>query len=245
MAVVALYSVKGGVGKTTLAANLAWCAAETSKRRTLLWDLDAAGGAAFLLGVGGHKKKRADSIFSLQNDPAKLVRRTGYEQLDVLPADESLRDLDRQLSQIGRGKRISKLSAALSKTYERIIFDCPPVMNEISVQVIKAADLIIVPIPPSPLSARAFEMVVGQVTAHTKKHPPILPVLSMLDMRRNLHRAAREANPRWPVIPQASAVEQCAVHQMPVGAFAPTSPAAQSMHALWKAIERKLAKVNR
>ncbi|GAA4044477.1 ParA family protein [Parerythrobacter jejuensis] len=242
MAVIAVYSVKGGVGKTTLAANLAWCAAETSKRRTLLWDLDAAGGAGFLLGVDANAKKRADSIISLQRDPGKLVRATPYKRLDLLPADESLRDLDRQLAQIGRGKRIGKLSKALAKDYDRIIIDCPPVLNEISAQVVRAADLIIVPLPPSPLSARAFEMVVDEVRANTKAHPPILPVLSMLDMRRTLHREARDANPKWPAIPQASAVEQCAVRRMPVGAFAARSPAAIAMGRLWTAIERKLAK---
>lgn len=241
MAVVAIYSVKGGVGKTTLSANLAWCSATISKRRTLLWDLDASGGAGFLLGVDARKKKRAESVFAMDRSPAKLIRKTPCSNLHLLPADESIRALDNQLSAIGKKKRIAKLTAALSKDYERIIFDCPPVMNELSAQVVRAADLIIVPIPPSPLSARAFDMVVEEVRQNTDRHPPILPVLSMLDMRRNLHRAARETNQRWPAIPQASAVEQCAVQQMPVGEIAPASPATKAFRALWTAIERKLA----
>ena len=89
MAVVAIYSVKGGVGKTTIAANLAWCAATHSSRRTLLWDLDAAGGAGFLLGVDPKKKRLATSVISKEIDPAKLIRKTGYPRLDLLPADES------------------------------------------------------------------------------------------------------------------------------------------------------------
>lgn len=47
---IAVYSVKGGVGKTTLAVNLAWCAAKLSARKTLLWDLDGQAAASFLLG---------------------------------------------------------------------------------------------------------------------------------------------------------------------------------------------------
>ena len=66
MAVIAVYSVKGGVGKTTIAANLAWCSAAISCRKTLLWDLDAAGGASFLLGVEPKKKHPAESVFSVQ-----------------------------------------------------------------------------------------------------------------------------------------------------------------------------------
>jgi cellulose biosynthesis protein BcsQ len=241
MASIAVYSVKGGVGKTTLAVNLAWCASAISRRKTLLWDLDAANGSGFLLGVDPRKKHSADSIFADSSDPAKLIRRTAYEGLDLLPADESIRALDRQLDRLGKKRRLAKLVEGLTKDYDRIIFDCPPVLNELSAQVMRAADLVIVPLPPSPLSARAFEVVVEEVRGSGKTHPPILPVLSMIDLRRSLHKDAREANPTWPVIPLASAVEQCAVERKPVGAFAPRSPATRAIAQLWTAIERKLA----
>ncbi|ASJ92358.1 ParA family protein [Porphyrobacter sp. CACIAM 03H1] len=241
MASIAVYSVKGGVGKTTLAVNLAWVAASVSRRKTLLWDLDASNGSGFLLGVDPRKKRSADSIFADGSAPARLIRHTDYTGLHLLPADESIRALDRQLDRMGKKKRLAKLTEGLAKTYDRIIFDCPPVLNELSAQIIRAADLVIVPLPPSPLSARAFEVVVEEVRGQGKGHPPILPVLSMLDLRRSLHKAAREANPKWPAIPLASAVEQCAVERRPVGAFAPRSPAARAIAQLWTAIERKLA----
>lgn len=241
MASIAVYSVKGGVGKTTLAVNLAWCASAISRRKTLLWDLDASNGSGFLLGVDPKKKRSADSMFAEGNDPEKLIRATGFAGLDLLPADESIRALDRQLDRLGKKKRLARITEALGKNYDRIIFDCPPVLNELSAQVMRAADLVIVPLPPSPLSARAFEVVVEEVRGTGKGHPPILPVLSMLDLRRSLHKAAREANPAWPAIPLASAVEQCAVERKPVGAFAPRSPAARAIAQLWTAIERKLA----
>ena len=241
MASIAVYSVKGGVGKTTLAVNLAWAAASISRRRTLLWDLDASNGSGFLLGVDAGRKRSADSMFGEKSDPAKLIRPTAYPGLDLLPADESIRDLDRQLDRLGKKKRVAKLTEALGKTYDRIIFDCPPVLNELSAQIMRAADLVIVPLPPSPLSARAFEAVVEEVRGSGKGHLPILPVLSMLDLRRSLHKDARDANPKWPAIPLASAVEQCAVERRPVGAFAPRSPAARAIAQLWTAIERKLA----
>ncbi len=241
MASIAVYSVKGGVGKTTLAVNLAWCSATISRRKTLLWDLDAANGSGFLLGVDPKKKRSADSVFAEGSDPARLIQTTAYPGLDLLPADESIRALDRQLDRLGKKKRIARLAEGLAKSYDRIIFDCPPVLNELSAQVMRAADVVIVPLPPSPLSARALEVVVEEVRGTGKGHPPILPVLAMLDLRRGLHKQAREANPTWPVIPLASAVEQCAVERKPVGAFAPRSPAARAMAQLWTAIERKLA----
>ncbi len=242
MASIAVYSVKGGVGKTTFSVNLAWCAAMISRRKTLLWDIDASNGSGFLLGVEPAKNRVAESIFAAESSPSKLIQTTDYDNLDLLPADESIRTLDRQFDRLGKKKRLAKLATTLGKTYDRIIFDCPPVLNEVSAQVMRAADLVIVPLPPSPLSARAFEQVVEEVRGSGKGHPPILPVLSMLDMRRTLHREAREANPKWPVVPLASAIEQCAVERKPVGAFAPRSPGARAFTQMWTAIERKLAK---
>ncbi|MEP0391091.1 MAG: ParA family protein [Erythrobacter sp.] len=242
MASIAVYSVKGGVGKTTFAVNLAWCAASISRRETLLWDLDASNGSGFLMGIDPKKKRNAESVFDLDRTPRKLIRKTDYPNLHLLPADESIRSLDRQFSRIGKRKRLAKIAAGLRKDYDRIIFDCPPVLNEVSAQVMRVADLVIVPLPPSPLSTRALKQVVEEVKGSGKSHPPILPVMSMIDMRRNLHKDARAANPKWPVIPLASAVEQCAVEQKPVGVFAPRSPAARAFAQLWTAIERKLAK---
>ena len=89
-----------------------------------------------------------------------------------------------QLPQIGKRKRLARLTQELALDYPRIVLDCPPVMNELSAQIIRAADLVIVPLPPSPLSARALDFVVSEIAGAGKKHPPILPVLSMLDLRR-------------------------------------------------------------
>lgn len=241
MASIAIYSVKGGVGKTTFAVNLAWCAASISRRETLIWDLDPANGSGFLLGIDPKKKRTAEMVFEQESGPGKLIQKTEFANLHLLPADESIRTLDRQFDRIGKKKRLAKLVDTLKKDYDRIVFDCPPVLNEVSAQVMRAADLVIVPLPPSPLSSRAFEQVVEEVRGAGKGHPPILPVMSMVDMRRSLHKEAREANPKWPVVPLASAIEQCAVERKPVGAFAPRSPAARAFAQLWTAIERKLA----
>jgi cellulose biosynthesis protein BcsQ len=245
VAVIAVYSVKGGVGKTTIAANLAWCAAELTRRKTLLWDLDPSGGAGFLLGLSPKSQAAAEAVFSRDADPAALIRTSAYERLDLLPADESLRSVDSLLAKLGKRKRVAKLTDVLARSYERIVLDCPPVLNELSAQVLRAADCVIVPLPPSPLSTRAFDLVVREIGAHASPRPPILPVLSMLDRRRTLHREAHEAHPEWPVIPLASAIEQCAARQQPVGVFAATSPSSNGFAQLWAAIERRLTQPKR
>ena len=244
MATIAVYNLKGGVGKTTLAVNLAWSAATQSSRRTLLWDLDPQAAASYLLGtVGASIKDAAQAVFAKDVAPEKLIAQTSVDRLDLLAADASLRTLDRFFFTLGKRKRLSRLIGDLEKTYDRIILDCPPGLTETSEQVMRAADLILVPVIPSPLSRRALADVIAHLDREHGGHAPILPVYSMVDRRRSLHREALTDDAGWPVIPMASAVEQMAVRRMPVGVFAPRSPAGEAFSTLWTGIERKLSRI--
>ncbi len=243
MATIAVYSLKGGVGKTTLAVNLAWSASAQSARRTLLWDLDPQAASSWLLGSGGQAKDAAHAVFAKDVAPTKLIASTPVERLDLLAADTSLRSLDRFFFDLGKRKRLAKLLEGLEKSYDRIVLDCPPGLTETSEQVMRAADLILVPVIPSPLSRRALDEVVNFLDRTNGGHAPLLPVFSMVDRRRALHRAALDENPSWPVIPMASAIEQMTVRRAPLGAFAARSPAGDAFTALWTGVERKLARV--
>ena len=240
MATIAVYSLKGGVGKTTLAVNLAWCAAIRSARRTLLWDLDPQAASTFLLGDPAMGGDRAKAIFTRDLAPKKLVQHSAIDRLDLIPADTSLRGLDLLFHELDKKKRLAKLLGELGKAYDMTLLDCPPGLTETSEQVMRAADLIVVPVIPSPLSARAF----AEVAAHLGRKGgkvPLLPVHSMVDRRRKLHAAAIEANPDWPVIPMASVVEAMAARRMPLGGYAPRTASARAFAALWQTIERILA----
>ncbi|MCW3847527.1 ParA family protein [Sphingomonas sp. LB-2] len=240
MATVAIYSLKGGVGKTTLAVNLAWCAAVQSARRTLLWDLDPQAASTFLVGIPGKSSDQAQAIFTRDLAPKKLIQHTAIERLDLIPADASLRGLDLLFHELDKKKRLAKLLGELDKAYDRVLLDCPPGLTETSEQVMRAADLIVVPVVPSPLSARALAEVSAWLDRKGGK-VPLLPVHSMVDRRRKLHAAAVEANPDWPVIPMASVVEAMAVRRMPLGGYAGKTAGAQAFSGLWQAIERRLA----
>lgn len=240
MAAIAVYSLKGGVGKTTLAVNLAWAAATLSSRRTLLWDLDPQAASSYLIGGDGPARDQAQAVFTRDVPPARLVRGTGFARLDLLAADASLRTLDRTFHELDKKKRLAKLLADLGKDYDRVVLDCPPGLTETSEQVMRAAALIVVPVIPSPLSVRAFE----EVSAHLARKGakvPLMPVHAMVDRRRKVHADALAAQPDWPVIPMASVVETMAVRRLPVGAFAPRTAAADAFAHLWRAIERRLA----
>ncbi len=234
MATVAIYSLKGGVGKTTLSVNLAWCAATLSARRTLLWDLDPQAASTWVLGGAG-KVDQAQAMFSKDVAVAKQARPTAYRHLDLIAADASLRGLDQLFHDLDKKKRLAKLLTDL-KTYDRVILDCPPGLTETADQVMRAADLIVIPVIPSPLSTRAYEAVVDHLGGRTA----LLPVHVMVDKRRALHAEALARHPDWPVIPMASGIESMAVKRAPVGVFAPKSAAAQAFADLWRRIEHRL-----
>jgi chromosome partitioning protein len=243
MATIAVYSLKGGVGKTTLAVNLAWSSATLSSRQTLLWDLDPQAASSFLMQSGKIQKDAAQSVFAKDVAPQKLIASTPVDRCDLLAADTSLRGLDQLFFSLGKRKRLSKLIQSLEKTYDRIILDCPPGLTETSEQAMRAADLILVPVIPSPLSRRALDDVVAFLDREHGGHAPILPVFSMVDRRRLLHKDALLGDPNWPVIPMASAVEQMTVRRQPVGEFAAKSPAGEAFAALWTGVEHKLARI--
>jgi len=242
MATIAVYSSKGGVGKTSLAVNLAWAAATLSSRRTLLWDLDAQAAASFILAPNAHSRQEARTVIEREASPEKLIVPTGIGNLDLLPADASLRTLDLLFAEIDSKKRLQKIGEALAKSYDRVIIDCPPGLGVTAEQVIRGADLIVVPMIPSTLSTRAAAELGQHLDEKRKGAPPILPVFNMVDRRRLSHREALATSPDQPAIPMASAVEQMADRHAALGSYAARTPAAKAIADLWVGIERRLAK---
>ena len=238
MKTVAAYSVKGGVGKTSAAVNLAWSASR--KYRTLLWDLDPQGGATYLLRVKPKAKIDAHALVRGKAGLADVVRATADPRLDVVPAHDSYRALDLELDATkDPGRRLERMVDPVAKRYDVAILDCPPGMSLLSEAILMAADIVVIPLVPSPLSMRSLDQVVEMVAGMKRHRPQIAGFLSMVDRRKTVHRdladrLAQESEHVLPVVvPYSTLVERMGTERAPIAAFAPRSAPAVAYDALW------------
>lgn len=242
MKVVAVYSTKGGVGKTTAAVNLAWEAAKDL--RVLLWDLDPQGAATFLFDVKPKVKGGVDALISGRTDAGSAARPTAFDRLDVIPADDSYRDLELVMDGARKStQRIAKVLDSIRGDYDVVILDCPPGASLVAENAIHVADVVVLPLVPSPLALRSLEQV-GRLVADTAKKTPVLAFLSMVDRRKTAHRVALETLPTAHrevidvFVPATVLIERMGMELAPVGTFGPTSEAARSFAALWGAVRK-------
>ena len=155
MHVIAVYSLKGGVGKTTTAINLSYLSAQEGAR-TLIWDLDLQASTSLILSPKANKKKSIKVLTDKKTNVTKQIQPSQFENLDILPADFSLHKVDEYFfSNRSSSLSLSGLMKSMKKTYDYVFIDCASGFNSLTIQVLKIADVIITPVIPSPLS---FEM---------------------------------------------------------------------------------------
>jgi cellulose biosynthesis protein BcsQ len=243
--VVATYNIKGGVGKTSAAVNLAALAAADGLR-TLLWDLDPQGAASFLFRVRPKVRGGGRKLVRGRSDITEVLRGTDVEGLDLLPSDFSYRHMDLVLDESGKPiQRLRKMLAPLGEHYDLAVLDCPPSISLVSESVFDAADTLLVPLIPSTLTLRTFEQL-GEFLEEVDRRPDILAFFSMVDRRKRLHRQVVEALPAGrgdiaaAIVPAATEVELMGVDRAPVVVRAPRSRGARAYTALWAELQERL-----
>jgi cellulose biosynthesis protein BcsQ len=243
MHVIACYNIKGGVGKTATAVNLAFSAA-TAGSKTLLWDLDPQGSASFYFTAAPDQGVKPKKLLKAKDKITRMILPTTCDGLDILPADLSLRHFDAELADAKKAhKKLLKIREALTKEYDTLILDCPPSISHLSDAVFFLADVLAVPVIPTTLSMQSL--------AHLKTYlkdfssgpgPSLKPFFSMADRRKKLHRETLTALAGQDgfcatVIPARSRIEQMGTRLTPVGGFAPGSEEAELYVALWEELQ--------
>jgi cellulose biosynthesis protein BcsQ len=246
LTVVATYNIKGGVGKTSTAVNLAYLAARGGMR-TLLWDLDPQGSATYLFRVKPKVKGGGKALVAGRRTLDEAIKGTDFDHLDLIPADFSYRHLDFDLDSTKRPTdRIRRLIATLKGEYDVVILDCPPSASLVSENVVHACDVLLVPLIPAMLSVRTYDQLIEFVDELPGRKPQVVAFLSMVDRRKKSHREFAERLPQdrasvvAEVIPSRSVIEQMASERAPVPAFAPTNPVTAAYEALWARVQSRL-----
>jgi cellulose biosynthesis protein BcsQ len=246
MKIVAVTNIKGGVGKTTTAVNLAYLSA-ASGHATVLWDLDPQGAATYTLQCESGESASAKKLVAGKRELPELLLRTAYERLDVIPADFSYRNFDVHLSERKRPtERLLMMSRPLRERYEVLFLDCPPGISLLSENVLRAADAVVVPMLPTPLSVRMLAQLKEFIRNEGWGDIAVLPFFSMVDRRKSLHHAVIESTrKRFPSIlateiRYASEIEQMTVRRAPLPAYAPRSEEGRLYSALWREVSGRV-----
>jgi cellulose biosynthesis protein BcsQ len=246
--IIAFYHLKGGVGKTAAAVNLAWLAASRGYR-TLLWDLDPQAAASWYLQSSHLDETTFTKCLKGKQGISAVIQSTNWPELDVIPGGLATKNLSDWKGNSLHSKVFEDWLDALSETYSLIVFDMPPNLDALTQVVMSASERIYVPLIPTPLSMNALETVIDfmqQVDAKTKR---IRPFFSMVDRRKKLHCEFLASPPiklrkqLEGYIPYCADVEKMGVFRQPLPLFAPKSPATLAYTLMWEQMESQLWKI--
>jgi chromosome partitioning protein len=244
--IIALYNIKGGVGKTVTSVNLAYLASRESAR-TLLCDLDLQGSASFYLRIKASKKYNTKEFLRIKTGIDKYIKDTDFEYLDLLPSDISYRNLDIKLSDLKNPKKhLKKILKPLASTYKYIFLDCPPNLTLLSENVFHAADKILVPFIPTTLSEMTYKKMLKFFKSNNFDRSKLSPFFSMVEMRKKLHKSTiksmvdKDNQFLQHLIPYASDVEKMGIYRKPLLSYSLTTEASLSYIALWQELKTKI-----
>ena len=241
MIVIALYNLKGGVGKTASCVNFSYLAAKDGYK-TLLWDIDPQGATSFYYKAKPKVNQGIKKLISKDANLDAAIMQTSYDYLDIIPADNSSKSFDIMVDEMkGNKNRLKNVLKQLEGEYEFVFIDCPPGFSALSENIFNAADIVLMPVIPTTLSVRTYNMVKDYFKEKELDQAKLMCFFTMTDLRKNMHNEIMEVlhkDKRFfaNYIPYLSDVEKMGVHKMPIEEFAKSSYAAKCYKELWTEI---------
>ncbi len=247
--VIAIVNQKGGVGKTTTTVNLAAYSANFGKR-ILLVDADPQGNATSGLGVTRDQIQTClyDLLTDEAADPANTIIPSPIANLDVLPATTQLAGADIELVSVeGREYRLKKVLAKVRENYDYILIDCPPSLSLITVNVLTAADEVIIPIQCEYYALEGISHLVNTIEMVRNNLNPALKIagiiLTMYNSRTLLsEQVAEEARKHFgakvytTIVPRNVRLAEAPSFGQPILFYDPSSSGAKAYESLTKEV---------
>jgi chromosome partitioning protein len=190
---IAVYNIKGGVGKTTTSVNLA-CLLAKYGLSVMLWDLDPQGGSSYFFNRQNHNTNTHARLFDRYITIYDVIHSTDSYHIDVISNDALLSD--QFMNKASRMTAVNFTNHELIKIilseveddYDVCIMDCSPGRFLMHDNIFHAADLLLIPNIPAPLSVYCNNMLMDSLQNNAPIWNKTLSFYNMVQLHKNLHR---------------------------------------------------------
>lgn len=249
--VIGIINQKGGVGKTTTAVNLSACLAQCGKR-VLLVDADSQGNATSGLCLSKDFSHTLYDVLMNGTPPEEAILETGVKNVSLLPSTLALAGAEVELvGEIGREQALRRALDAVRERYDFILMDCPPSLGLLTLNVLTAADRIIIPLQAEFYALEGLAQLMKTVETVSRRLNPELTImgllLTMFDGRTNLSEQVRNEVKTYfgkkvfhTVIPRSVKLSEAPSFGQPITVYAPKSKGAKAYESLCREVLKRV-----